>query len=194
MLCSNCSVESKWSNGERQGINSINMSTCVENELVYMVIIVLVFIFQIRDAKKLYKELYKSAFPFEHCWKELRSHSKWMEECQTKKQKTGSTATPGSSCPSTPDSINLEDENENYVDLERPQGRKAEKDQLKKQKSKDRENESTNSPLVKLFEEIKEERKAMNEKKMEMFERTYLQEQQKNSNGTIERGRENNVN
>ncbi|XP_028072772.1 glutathione S-transferase T3-like [Camellia sinensis] len=32
---------------------------------------------KILDAKKLYKELYKSSFPFEHCRHELRDQQKW---------------------------------------------------------------------------------------------------------------------
>ncbi|KAL7238906.1 hypothetical protein ACSBR2_004911 [Camellia fascicularis] len=31
---------------------------------------------KIHDAKKLYKKLYKSSFPFEHCWHELRDQPK----------------------------------------------------------------------------------------------------------------------
>ncbi|KAL7262731.1 hypothetical protein ACSBR1_000986 [Camellia fascicularis] len=34
-------------------------------------------IISIRDMKKLYKELYKLSFPFEHCWHELRDQPKW---------------------------------------------------------------------------------------------------------------------
>ena len=52
--------------------------------------------FQIRDAKNLYKELYKSSFPFEHCWNELRYQPKWMEDSQANKQKTKHNATLGS--------------------------------------------------------------------------------------------------
>ena len=52
--------------------------------------------FQLRDAKNLYKELYKSSFPFEHCWNKLSYQPKWMEDFQAKKQKTKHNATLGS--------------------------------------------------------------------------------------------------
>ena len=58
----------------------------------------------------MYKELHKSSFPFEHCWNELRYNPKWMEDSQSKKQKTKSGATPSSSNPSTPESVNIEDD------------------------------------------------------------------------------------
>ena len=64
--------------------------------------------FQVRDAKKVYKELHKSSFLFEHCWNELRYNPKWMEDSQSKKQKTKSAATPSSSNPSTLESVNIE--------------------------------------------------------------------------------------
>ena len=44
----------------------------------------------------LYNELYKSSFPFEHCWNELRYQPKWMEDPQAKKQKTKHNAALGS--------------------------------------------------------------------------------------------------
>ena len=81
--------------------------------------------FQVRDAKKVYKELHKSSFPFEHCWNELRYNLKWMEDSQSKKQKTKSGATPSSSNPSTLELVNIEDDNGG---LERPIGRKAAKE------------------------------------------------------------------
>ncbi|XP_028068935.1 glutathione S-transferase T3-like [Camellia sinensis] len=99
---------------------------------------------KILDAKKLYKELYKSSFPFEHCRHELRDQQKWREEYSMKKQKPKKVATPGVCSPSAPDSINLEDNDVSHndnVDLERPPGRKAEKERLNKRKNKDRGNE-----------------------------------------------------
>ncbi|KAI8011813.1 Transcription factor RF2b [Camellia lanceoleosa] len=141
-------------------------------------------LFQIHDAKKLYKELYKSSFPFEHCWHELRDQPKWREEYSMKKQKPKKLATPSVCSPSALDSINLEDNdvlhNDN-VDLERPPGRKAEKERLNKRKNKDRGNEG-GSPILILLEDLKEDRKKMNDKKIEMYERSYLQEQEKIDN------------
>ncbi|CAL5402850.1 unnamed protein product [Camellia sinensis] len=139
---------------------------------------------KILDAKKLYKELYKSSFPFEHCWHELRDQPKWREEYSMKKQKPKKVATPGVCSPSAPDSINLEDHDVSHndnVDLERPPGRKAEKERLNKRKNKDRGNEG-GSPILILLEDLKEDRKKMNDKKIEMYERSYLQEQEKIDN------------
>ncbi|XP_028054603.1 glutathione S-transferase T3-like [Camellia sinensis] len=139
---------------------------------------------KILDAKKLYKELYKSSFPFEHCWHELRDQPKWREEYSMKKQKPKKVATPGVCSPSAPDSINLEDNDVSHndnVDLERPPGRKAEKEHLNKRKNKDRGNEGGSHILI-LLEDLKEDRKKMNDKKIEMYERSYLQEQEKIDN------------
>ena len=98
--------------------------------------------FQVRDAKKVYKELHKSSFPFEHCWNELRYNPKWMEDSQSKKQKTKSGATPSSSNPSTPESVNIEDDSGG---LERPIGRKVAKERARKSKSKLSEDNNSSS-------------------------------------------------
>ena len=83
-----------------------------------MIMSFVVKFFQIRDVKNLYRELYKSSFPFEHCWNELRYQPKWMEDSQAKKQKSKHNATPGSSVLSTPESLNLGDDDGPYGDLE----------------------------------------------------------------------------
>ena len=98
--------------------------------------------FQVRDAKKVYKELHKSSFPFEHCWNELRYNPKWIEDSQSKKQKTKSGATPNSSNPSTPESVNIEDDSGG---LERPIGRKVAKERARKSKSKLSEDNNSSS-------------------------------------------------
>ncbi|KAL7178213.1 hypothetical protein ACSBR2_031378 [Camellia fascicularis] len=134
--------------------------------------------------KKLYKELYKSSFPFEHCWNELRDQPKWRKKYNLKKQKTNKAVTPDI-CSPIMNSINLDNNdasNDNYVDLERPLGRKAEKDRLNKKKSKDRGNDQRGSPIMILLEELKEDKNKMSEKKIEMYERSYLQEQKKIDN------------
>ncbi|KAI8022477.1 Protein ZINC INDUCED FACILITATOR-LIKE 1 [Camellia lanceoleosa] len=132
---------------------------------------------KIRDAKKLYKELYHSNFPFEHCWNELRSQPKWMEDTTTKKQKSTKNASPATSTPCTPDSVNLEN-SDNYDVMERPIGRKA----AKKNKAKDVGNNVTESPFVKLLAEIKVKNDITNEKKIEIFEKSYLQEERRIEN------------
>ena len=102
-----------------------------------------------------------------------------MEDSQAKKQKTKHNATPGSSVPSTANSVNLGDDDRSYGSLDRPHGRKAEKARLRKSKSKEVGGDATSSELVNLLAEMKEEKKVMNEKKFEMFEKCYLQEQQR---------------
>ncbi|KAI8001376.1 hypothetical protein LOK49_LG09G02434 [Camellia lanceoleosa] len=139
---------------------------------------------KIDDAKKLYKELYKSSFLCEHCWHELRDQPKWREEYNMKKQKTKKVATPGVCSPCTLGTINLEDNDASHndnVDLERPPGRKTENERLNKRKNKDRGNEG-GSPILILLKDLKEDRKKMNDKKIEMYERSYLQEQEKIDN------------
>ena len=133
--------------------------------------------FQVRDAKKVYKELHKSSFPFEHFWNELRYNPKWMEDSQSKKQKTKSGATPSSSNPSTPESVNIEDDSGG---LERPMGRKAAKERARKSKSKlSEDNNSSSTYFIKLFEEMKEEKKKMAEKKVTFMEKMVVVEQEK---------------
>ncbi|CAL5433269.1 unnamed protein product [Camellia sinensis] len=97
---------------------------------------------KIRDAKKLYKDLYHSNFPSEHCWNELRSQPKWMEDTTTKKQKSTKNASPTTSTSCTPDSVTLEN-SDNYDVVKRPIGRKA----AKKNKAKDLGNNVTESPF-----------------------------------------------
>ena len=133
--------------------------------------------FQVCDAKKVYKELHKSSFPFEHCWNELRYNPKWMEDSQSKKKKTKSGATPSSSNPSTLESVNIEDDSGG---LERPIGRKAAKERARKSKSKlSEDNNSSSTYFMKLFEEMKEEKKKMAEKKVTYMEKMVVVEQEK---------------
>ncbi|GMP60898.1 hypothetical protein CsSME_00023581 [Camellia sinensis var. sinensis] len=100
-----------------------------------------------------------------------------MEDTTTKKQKSTKNASPATSTPCTPDSVNLEN-NDNYDVVERPIGRKA----AKKNKAKDLGNNVTESPFVKLLEEIKVKNDIINEKKIEIFEKSYLQEERRIEN------------
>ncbi|KAI7991250.1 hypothetical protein LOK49_LG12G01542 [Camellia lanceoleosa] len=100
-----------------------------------------------------------------------------MENTTMKKQKSTKNASPATSTPCTPDSIYLGD-NDNYDAVERPAKRKA----AKKNKAKDLRNNVTKSPFVKLLEEIKVKNDITNEKKIEIFEKSYLQEEQRIEN------------
>ncbi|KAF5957206.1 hypothetical protein HYC85_004431 [Camellia sinensis] len=63
-----------------------------------------------------------------------------------------------------------------YVDLERPLGRKDEKERLNKRKSKD----SAGSNYAGILNGIMEDKKKANDKKMEILEKACLQEQEQN--------------
>ena len=102
-----------------------------------------------------------------------------MEDSQAKKQKSKHNATPGSSVPSTPESINLGDDDGSHGSLDRPSGRKAEKARLRKSKSKEAGGDAKNVELINLLAIMQEEKKLANEKKFEMMEKCYLQEQQR---------------
>ncbi|CAL5433568.1 unnamed protein product [Camellia sinensis] len=131
---------------------------------------------KIGKAKLMYQEFQKASFPFEHCWNVLRYQPKWLEECEKKKLKKKTSAT---SSPFAPEAINLAEDDvshDAYVDLERPLGRKAEKERLNKRKSKD----SASSNYARILNGIMEDKKKANDKKMEILEKACLQEQEQN--------------
>ncbi|CAL5418843.1 unnamed protein product [Camellia sinensis] len=132
---------------------------------------------KIGKAKLMYQEFQKASFPFEHCWNVLRYQPKWLEECEKKKPKKKKTS--ATSSPFAPEAINLADDDvshDAYVDLERPLGRKAEKERLNKRKSKD----SAGSNYAGILNGIMEDKKKANDKKMEILEKACLQEQEQN--------------
>ncbi|GMP98460.1 hypothetical protein CsSME_00046336 [Camellia sinensis var. sinensis] len=100
-----------------------------------------------------------------------------MEDTTTKKPKSTKNASPAMSTPCTPDSINLGD-NDNYDVVETLAGRKA----AKKNKAKDVGNNVTELPFVKLLKEIKVKNDITNEKKIKIFEKSYLQEERRIEN------------
>ena len=102
-----------------------------------------------------------------------------MEDSQEKKQKSKHNATPSSSVPFTPESVNLGDDDGPYGSLDRPLGRKAEKARLRKSKSKEAGGDAKNVELINLLTIMQEEKKVANEKKFDMREKCYLQEQQR---------------
>ncbi|KAJ0111154.1 hypothetical protein Patl1_01974 [Pistacia atlantica] len=132
---------------------------------------------KIANAKFLYQELTKSKFQFEHCWNVLRLQPKWKEDCQKKKPIKKKDKSP---TPTLETKVNFRDDNitsPNFVDIERPPGRKIEKDR-KKRKGKDTENDSTGS-YVNLLQEMRDEKRQFNEKKLELFEKAYIQGQER---------------
>ncbi|KAJ0086931.1 hypothetical protein Patl1_07240 [Pistacia atlantica] len=82
--------------------------------------------------------------------------------------------------PTSETQVNFRDDNitsPDFVDIKRPPGRKAEKDR-KKRKGKDMENDSTCS-YVNLLQEMRDEKRQFNEKKLELFEKAYIQGQER---------------
>ncbi|CAL5384348.1 unnamed protein product [Camellia sinensis] len=128
------------------------------------------FINNIGKAKLMYQKVHNTSFPFEHCWNVLRHQPKWFETYQKKNPKRSRNST---SSPSTPELVNLEEDEisrDAHIQLERPIGKKKEKERLKKLKSQD----TTSSPIVDLLIDMKEDRKKGTEKKLEMLEKSYI--------------------
>ncbi|KAF5464779.1 hypothetical protein F2P56_014831 [Juglans regia] len=106
---------------------------------------------KIGKAKVMFLELEKKTFNFDHCWRVLRFHPKWVEHMEIVKLKKKP-----SSNGSTPNSINLgEDEDFHAVssNLDRPIGRKVEKEKRKRK-------EMTESDSLVVLNEMKEIRKS----------------------------------
>ncbi|KAG5556955.1 hypothetical protein RHGRI_007261 [Rhododendron griersonianum] len=141
---------------------------------------------QISKAKEMYEQKVGSSFQFDHCWVLLKNQPKWLLDSEKKNQlKRPRIGT--ASGPSTPDTINLEDNNvamDNFVDVERPAGRKGEKERsfqgqpmkLMKRKNKDITN---STQFAGALDEIKECKIKLVEKKMEMLTKTCDQEEEK---------------
>ncbi|KAL7216010.1 hypothetical protein ACSBR1_028040 [Camellia fascicularis] len=125
---------------------------------------------KIGKAKLMYQEVHSTSFPFEHCWNVLRHQPKWFETYEKKNPKISQNST---SSPSTPELVNLEEDEisrDTHTQLERPIGKKKEKERLKKLKNQD----TTSSPIVDLLIDMKEERKKGTEKKLEMLGKSYI--------------------
>ncbi|XP_050229508.1 glutathione S-transferase T3-like [Mercurialis annua] len=133
---------------------------------------------KIANAKILFRELNKGKFQFEHCWNILRFQPKWLEDCEKKKPVKKKDKIHINNPAET--GLNLGDDNmtgTNFVDLERPPGRKAEKEK-RKRKHREMENESSDS-YINILQEMREEKKQFNEKKLDLFEKVYVQGQER---------------
>ncbi|KAE9467151.1 hypothetical protein C3L33_00940, partial [Rhododendron williamsianum] len=121
----------------------------------------------IREAKIMYQNLDVKhfAFQFEHCWDVLKYQLKWFQECQKKKPKRGRTvATP------LAELVNPEEDvADNIIEVERLIGNKIVKEQRKKNKT----NDHVSAPIVQVLNELKEDKKAANEKKHQMLQISY---------------------
>ncbi|XP_050236331.1 glutathione S-transferase T3-like [Mercurialis annua] len=134
---------------------------------------------KIANAKILFQELNKGKFQFEHCWNILRFKPKWLEDCE-KKKPTKKKDKIHVNAPASETGFTLGDDNitgTNFIDLERPPGRKVEKEK-KKRKNKEMENDSSDS-YMNILQEMREEKKQFNEKKLDIFEKVYVQGQER---------------
>ena len=112
----------------------------------------------------MYTENSKIAFQLEHCWRILRNEAKWLIQRDNLKVRARQPAT--QSCYTFASSINLDEANDEMNSgeiLERPIGKKAEKEKLKKKKNCDDVVPILSSQL----DEIKEEKRRMHEEKKE---------------------------
>ncbi|XP_031259110.1 glutathione S-transferase T2-like [Pistacia vera] len=113
---------------------------------------------KIANAKFLYQELNKCKFQFEHCWNVLRLQPKWKEDCQKKKPIKKKDKSP---TPTSETQVNFRDDNITIVAI-----------------TKDMENDPTGS-YVNLLQEMRDEKRQFNEKKLELFEKAYIQGQER---------------
>ena len=107
----------------------------------------------------------------------MRLQPKWKEDPQKKKPIKKKDKSP---TPTLVNQVNFEDDSimsSNFVDIERSPGRNAEKDR-KKRKGKDMENDSMGL-CVNLLHEMREEKRQLNEKKLQLFEKAYVQGQER---------------
>ena len=112
----------------------------------------------------MYKSNSKNAFQLGHCWRILRYEAKWLNLRDNVKVHARQLAT--QSFHTFASSINLDEDNDEMNSgetLERPIGKKAEKEKLKKKKNCDDVVPILSSQL----DEIKEEKRRMHDEKKE---------------------------
>ncbi|GLT71777.1 hypothetical protein SLA2020_437730 [Shorea laevis] len=120
---------------------------------------------KIEQAKLLYHNNHGVTFNFEHCWNTLKCHPKWKQNVAegNKKSKRKSLSQEPSA---PPESIHLGEDNVSqsaFVDLERPIGKKAQKEREKTRRRQDH----MSSNLAEVVSEIKEDKKKSHEQRME---------------------------
>ena len=94
-----------------------------------------------------------------------------------KKSKSGKSASPATSSPCTPDSINIgedDDASKTFTTSKRPLGKKASKAQTTNDKEK-----GENTPLALRFKEFIERTEQMDKKKIELFESSVATEKER---------------
>lgn len=132
---------------------------------------------KILQALEMYKELQRKSFQYLHCWNILKFHPKWLEGSSRKKSKNSKKASPATSSPSTPSSVHVEDENftdETFAHLERPVGRKAQKE--RNRKGKDCMQEIT--PAAQFIEQYRVDKKEIQRERVEQFQKALVVQQE----------------
>jgi len=125
-------------------------------------------------------------FPYIHCWKILKDQAKWADRCKNiethkttnKKQKTTATSNPATSVPLLPA---CEESQPATCELQRPAGKKKEKEKLRhqfsiealdylmaKKKEADAEKELKKEERCKKAFALEEERISLEKKKFEL--------------------------
>ncbi|XP_030933006.1 glutathione S-transferase T3-like [Quercus lobata] len=130
---------------------------------------------KLNAAKELYQVLQHTKFQYEHCWNLLKHSPKWLAIGNSQQPKKRGRSEPSSR--SNLESISLEDDDipqVPIVSLERPLGVKAQKERLKKQKSR----EGTTSHIEDILNVMMEERRKMSEMKMACIEKGRLVDQE----------------
>ncbi|KAL1811051.1 hypothetical protein ACET3Z_021116 [Daucus carota] len=121
---------------------------------------------QICRAKIMYKDIYKTNFSLEHCWKVLRNLPKWNASFATKKPKKIQKDNPAGSSPCTPEYVVLDDS-----ELKRPIGRKAAKEMEKKRKRSENEHDDGGAAILEQMRADQlESKKQRNEHLKEMIQ------------------------
>ena len=128
-----------------------------------MILIIFNFLLlQIEYAKAMYQNNCKIAFQLEHCWRILRNEAKWLIQRDNLKVHTRQLAS--QSCHTFASSKNLDEDNDEMNSgetLERPIGKKAENEKLKKRKNCN----DVVPMLSSRLDEIKEEKRRMKQKR-----------------------------
>ncbi|KAH7857948.1 hypothetical protein Vadar_018230 [Vaccinium darrowii] len=125
---------------------------------------------KITRAKEMYREFNKGVpFQLEHCWNLLKHQPKWAVQCEKNKPKRAR-----SGAALSPELIDPEDDipNDTVDPMERPTGTKLEK--------KKKINEQASAAVVVVLNAMQEERKITSEKKLQMLDKSYALQVEKN--------------
>jgi hypothetical protein len=127
---------------------------------------------QIDKAEEMYRKFNKTPFIFEHCWNILKTCPKWS--AVNEKTRNISYEYSGHSTHAPIDLGEDTRPTSNFVDVERPEGRKAAKERLSKQKSKD-----SADAVLGLLTQMNERAMRVSERKLQLMEEISARESEK---------------